>query len=118
MLSFDFMLEQLEQELNPAPLMDSGVESKGMQVVRAGLALRGKGDSSFWQDFIKLCANANGLADLLNVKRETVTSWASKIQEAISAVEKHDQQHGDSQEEIMPTGDDMTRPFGPLQDMD
>jgi hypothetical protein len=118
MLSFDFMLEQLELQ-NQAPLMDSGVESKAMQVVRSGLALRNKGDQSFWQDFTRLCANADGLADLLNVKPEIIASWASKIQQAIDAVQKHDQQHGDSgSETLMPTGEDeMTRPSGPLQDM-
>jgi Sec7-like guanine-nucleotide exchange factor len=102
MLSFDQLLEQLEK----SPLMDSGLESKGMQVVRKGLSLRNKDDNSFWDDFIQICSNTDGLAELLNVKKEVISSWTAKVKEAIASIEKHDQQTNTSQEDdkLMPTG--------------
>lgn len=102
-------MEAMEQELSgSSPLMDSGEETRGMGVIRSGMALRGDDDGSFWEEFISLCSNADGLADLLGVKRESVTSWASRIREALENVRRHDQQSEEKPDEVekmIPTGD-------------
>lgn len=89
--------------------MDSGEETRGMQVVRSGLSLRDKEDGpTFWEDFINVCSDADGMATLLGVKRESVTTWAQRIRDVIEKVEKHDQQSPDKEEEkeeLIPTGD-------------
>lgn len=105
MVSFQSLWEQMDKS---SPLMTSGEESKAAQVVRAGLALRNDGDTPFWDDLIQLCANADGLAELLGVKREAVTSWASRIKDTLAEVEKqtqNDPKEADERDEMLPTGE-------------
>lgn len=120
MIPLGVLLEQLDQHQN-SPLMDSGEESGAMSVVRAGQSLRDKDEASFWDDFRNLCANREGLAELLGVQPEIVSKWTQRIQEILERIEKHDQQHGgseDEEKEMMPTGETgaVTRermgPFG------
>lgn len=123
MLTFQRLYEAMERDMSrSSPLMDSGDETTGMRVIRSGMALRDDDDSSFWEDFISLCNDAEGMADLLGIKREAVTSWASRIREALDKVQQHDQQREDNpdeDQEMIPTGENgaMTRdnmgPFGP-----
>ena len=100
-LSFEILLAAMEN--TSSPLMDSGEESKATHVVQAGLNLRN--DHSFWDDFIQLCSNTEGLSQLLGVPREAVVSWASKIRTALDKAELQNQH--DSQprkDEMLPTG--------------
>lgn len=88
--------------------MDSGDEGKATQVIRAGLHLRDKEDGpSFWEDFMNICSNTSGLADLLGVREEDVARWATRVREALDQVEQRDQQDGseEEEEEMLPTGD-------------
>lgn len=106
MLSFAQLWEIVDQE--KSPLMSSGEESQAMQVVRAGINLRQDEGASFWDDLIQLCSNAQGVADLLGVKREVVASWASRIRDVLDDIETHDRQTPNEDEEddqVMPTGD-------------
>lgn len=109
MISFARLWEEMDRQKVDSPLMDSGEESKSMQCIRAGVALRSDEDSPFWEDFISLCANTAGLADLLGVKEEVVARWASRVRDALEQVDKHDLQDGSSKEdekdELVPTGD-------------
>ena len=108
-ISFAHLCEVMDQQnAGKSPLMDSGIEDQAMQCIRAGLSLREEADGpSFWEDFISVCSNASNMAALLGVKEEAVSSWATKIREALDEVEKHDQQHGseEEEEEMVPTGD-------------
>jgi DNA-binding transcriptional regulator YdaS (Cro superfamily) len=107
MITFCKLLEAME---NPhrSPLMDSGEESKGLSVIRTGQSMHGEdADGSFWEDFISLCGDTEGMAELLGVRPEQVNSWPSKIREAIQSVEKHDMQGENKPEEkqqMLPTG--------------
>jgi hypothetical protein len=113
----------MEQDMaGSSPLMDSGDETSGLRVIRSGMALRSEGDGSFWEDFLSLCNDADGLADLLGVKREIVASWASRVREALENVRRHDAQSEekpDEKEKLLPTGDNGAvtvnnmGPFGP-----
>jgi hypothetical protein len=88
--------------------MDSGLETKAVQAVRAGENLRGEDETSFWDDFIQLCANSDGLAELLGVRREQVTSWPKKIRAAQADLDKHNRTpDGENEEEneMLPTGE-------------
>lgn len=120
MLSFYQLCEVLDREKSKSsPLMSSGQETQAMQVVRAGLHLRHEEDRSFWEDFIDLCSNADGLADLLGVSREAVTSWASRIRDTLDQVEDSNRQAPEDEEDeaILPTGDNgaiTTQNMGPV----
>lgn len=82
-LSFDFLLEQLEEK---DVLMDSGEETKAAQIVRAGLNI----SPEFWDNFITLFSNSEGMSDLLGVQRERVASIPTKIKEIINNIESKD----------------------------
>jgi hypothetical protein len=108
-LSFAQMWEQIEKDkARPSPLMSSGEDDRAMSVIRAGKDMRKEGDTPFWDDFITLCNNVDGLAQLLGVDRHVVSSWPGKIQEGMEKYEKHLSMHpeeDDSKDEMMPTGD-------------
>lgn len=91
-----------------SPLMDSGEESKGLSVIRSGNSMRGEdGGDSFWKDFMSLCGDSTGMAELLGVRPEQVNIWPSKIREALQTVEKHDMQgenKPEEKQEMLPTG--------------
>jgi hypothetical protein len=57
----------------------SGSEEEGpekaMAVVRKGINLR----EDFWDDFLSLCGDAAGMAELLDVPREKITGLSGRI---------------------------------------
>ena len=90
MISFFDLWERMD---SATPLMDSGEDTKALQVIRAGNSLHKKDDRSFWEEFMELCANSQGMADLLNINSSIVTNWTSKIQELLKQVDNIDQTH-------------------------
>lgn len=98
---------QLWEIIDGPPLMDSGNETQAMAAIRNGLQ-RGE---TFWDDFITVCGNAEALSELLDVPKEKVTGWASKIKETISKVKRADD-HDDVSDktEMLPTDNDPTDP--------
>lgn len=82
-------------------------EGKSMQAIRSGQNLRKDDCGDFWDDFISVCGNADAMADLLEVPREKVTGWASKIRTLIDKIDAADSNEADADEkaELMPTGD-------------
>ena len=67
-------------------LLNSGIETKSMEVVRIGKNL----DKNFWENFSRLCNNSDGLAELLDVDSQKVGSWSSKIHEVLKKVDSKD----------------------------
>lgn len=107
MVSFCQLWEKLDQEAG-SPLMDSGLETKAVQAVRAGENLRSEDEQSFWEDFIQLCTNSDGLAELLGVRREQVTSWPKKIRAAMQDLDRHNKQpdgENEEEQEMLATGE-------------
>lgn len=96
----------LQDRAQKSPLMDSGLDTGAMQVVRAGLELRPEGETSFWDEFIQLLSNSEGVAELLGVSPEKISGWPHRITKALEQIE---QQQEPSQEEddaeMVPTGD-------------
>ena len=73
-----FYEEMMKDRTQSSPLMDSGLDSKALQVVRAGNELRGE-DPSFWDDFVQLLSNSEGIAELFGISQEKVATWPHRI---------------------------------------
>lgn len=103
MVSFLRLWENMQDD-DAGPLDDSGLESKGMEVIRTGNTLRGKSEcGNFWEDFITICNDSQGLSELLGARSQEVQQWANKVREAREKVERADSQ-ADKKNTMMPTG--------------
>jgi len=108
MVSFAELFEHMEkQKSNRSPLMGSGEEERALTVVRVGKDLHNEGETSFWDELITLCNNAEGLSELLGVSREKIRSWPAKIEEMLEKLERHNYEspRGKIKTEVIPTGD-------------
>jgi len=94
-----------EQE---GPLLTSGEESQAMEAIRNGLNLRKPDCGDFWEDFITVSGNADAMSELLEVPREKVTNWASKITELVDKVKEDEDQDGNKKKGIIPTAHEPT----------
>jgi len=94
-------------ENNDSPLMGTGLDTEALSVVRAGKDLRQEEDSPFWDDFISLCSNSRGLAELLNVAPEKISNWPARIHEMLQKLESQEAEDPGIQDdtEQIPTGD-------------
>lgn len=103
-ISFSELWEAMDK--SRSPLMDSGEGSKADGAIRAGLDLRKDDERSFWEDFMDLCSNSQGLSELLDVRPEQVSSWPEKIRKHLDDVENHDSESPTNAEdrEMLPTG--------------
>lgn len=90
-----------------SPLLSSGDNDKGLIAIRNGLSLRKKEEcGNFWDDFIKVCGNADAFAALLDVRVEQVAQWTSKIKSGVDKVKDHDDNDKDERPEAIKTGND------------
>ncbi len=117
MVSFGQLLEELNKP-KASPLMSNGEDGRILNVVRVGSEFHEEDETSFWDEFIELCYNSEGLAQLLGVSREKVIGWPAKIKDALDKLERH---HAESpsqkvDKEMIPTGDNGA--FTPNQDPD
>jgi hypothetical protein len=73
-------------------------EEKGLEAIKAGLNI----SPDFWENFINITANAEAMADLLEVPQHKVASWGQKIRTSLEKVGNT----GDTGEksEVLPTG--------------
>jgi hypothetical protein len=111
---YDIMLKEAQEILpvdtnNEVPLLDSGEDSKTMELIRVGKNL----NPEFWDNFMKICNNTEALANLLGISANDITNWTSRIKDALDKVEKTDV--GGSRNKMLKTGDDNQ---GPIQDRD
>lgn len=104
MVSFWKLLQTIQEE-EDAALLDSGEESKAIRVVRTGASLRNNKDcGSFWDDFISVCNDAEGLSELLDVPPEKIGNWASRVKEMLEKVDSaDDQEAGGKKAKVVPT---------------
>jgi hypothetical protein len=118
MATFLDILEAMRREQDEGgPLLDSGEETKAMEAIRNGMNIRKPECGDFWDDFISVSGNADAMADLLEVPKEKVSSWASKIHDLIEKVKQKDGEESDpsnTRSEMIPTGNDG--PIGDQQD--
>jgi hypothetical protein len=104
MISFSQLLEQLEKNKDNTPLMTSGESGPALTVIKSGKELHGEGEASFWEEFISLCSNSDGLAELLGVSREKVNSWPTRIQDQLEKLSQNNSQDKE-EKKIVPTGE-------------
>lgn len=81
------------------PLLDSGEDSKAMELIRVGLGL----DPNFWDHFMKICNNPEGLADLLNISTSDISNWSSRVKDALTKVQKTNDE--EQRNKMIQTGD-------------
>jgi hypothetical protein len=97
MITFGRLIERMEE--------DKGVgqpDTAAIGVIRSGLNIR----PEFWEDFINVCGDAQGMSQLLDVPRHLVTGWGGKIREALANVDKADDEEAKGEKsETIPTGD-------------
>jgi hypothetical protein len=107
MVSFAELWEQIEKNKGASPLMTSGEDGRALNVVRLGKDMRDEDQGSFWDDFISLCGNSDGLSELFGVSREKIASWPAKIQEMLDKLEQHNAESPTEREdkEVVATGD-------------
>ncbi|MHA1949715.1 MAG: hypothetical protein ACW99G_06965 [Candidatus Thorarchaeota archaeon] len=108
MATFLDILEAMRREQDEGgPLLDSGEETKAMEAIRNGMNIRKPECGDFWEDFISVSGNADAMADLLEVPKEKITSWGSKIRDLLEKVKQADGEESDSENsrsEMVPTG--------------
>lgn len=105
--------------MNPAPagdgdspLQGSGIESKAMHAIRTGLNLRTKKEcGNFWEDFIQVLNNRDGMAELLEVRPEQLSQWTSKIRDLLAKANNADAE-GSTQKAMISTGESPATPNG------
>jgi hypothetical protein len=78
-------------------------ETKALEVVMKGMNLQSDGD--FWDGFLSLCGNADGMALLLDVPREKVTALAGRIGRLKGMVGDDDNQA--TKDRLIKTGGDV-----------
>lgn len=102
MISFSELLERMEED-------SLSSETKAMEVVRAGLNI----SPDFWEGFINLTGNSEGMADLLDVSRHKVANWAARIREVAAQIDKSDDEEAkDNKSELLSTGEQIGDPNG------
>lgn len=87
-MNFSNLLEQLEDD------------SKAIRAIRIGLNIR----DNFWDDFMQVCNNAEGLANLLNVRTEQVIKWRYNIKLHLARVRELDNREKEKKTTIINTG--------------
>ena len=104
MVSFRSLWEQMDKK---NPLMDSGIDSQALTAIRAGESLHAEDETSFWDEFITICSNREGLAELLDVSPDKVSNWPSRIKEYQDDLKKRNTEspHEPEEPEMIPTGD-------------
>lgn len=71
-------------------------------VIRSGIGLNEK----FWKEFILVLNNSQGLAELLDVSHDKVSTWHQKIQNKLKEVQAADQNvEVNKNRKIMRTGE-------------
>jgi len=60
-------------------ILESQENTKALDLVRYGNSLRNGECGNFWDDFINLLSNAEGMSELLDIPKEKITAWAGYI---------------------------------------
>lgn len=79
--------------------LSEAIETDSERAIQHGLNIR----EDFWDDLIMLCNDREGLAELLNVPADKITSWPLKIKENLERVNKSND-HDTDKTKLMDTG--------------
>ena len=89
-------------------LFGDNKDTQAKAVIRSGINLR----PDFWDDFMSITNDAEGVSQLLDVPKEKVANWASLIKDAVEDVEATDNEEKGGRSEILGTGEDIEDPNG------
>jgi hypothetical protein len=93
MINFQKFIEQREYS------------EKVMNLIRHGNHVKSPKCGNFWDDFSKICNNADALSELLDVSKEKVTSWSGYINKIRNQVEAEDSNKIDKKHKIIKSGE-------------
>lgn len=80
---------------------DDYKDEKAINLVRKGINLQRGND--FWEDFLRLCGDSEGMAALLGVARERVTGLSGRVERFRGMVESSDS--AKKKDKMIKTGD-------------
>lgn len=83
-MNFQKLWDNMQLGKEPEQPVDGAVDS----VIRTGLGV----SETFWDDFISVMNNSEGLATLLDVSEEQISTWRPRIEKALAAVKAADDQ--------------------------
>lgn len=89
-------------------LFGDNKDTQAKAVIRSGINLR----PDFWDDFMSITNDAEGVSQLLDVPKEKVANWASLIKDALEDVDETDSEEKGGRSEILGTGEDIEDPNG------
>jgi|APSaa5957512493_1039668.scaffolds.fasta_scaffold172357_2 hypothetical protein len=104
----DHMETYYEEDESNEPLLDSGVESESMDIVRSGMNL----SDGFWDNFISLCGDSQAISELFEVPRSKVATWGKKINSLIEKIEKEDSNDSERADTITTSDEELADPEG------
>jgi hypothetical protein len=58
----------------------------------------------FWDNFLLVCNNKEGLAELLNVSPEKIASWSDRVQRYLDKSREHGNPEAKEKTQVMDTG--------------
>lgn len=80
---------------------NSFIENKALSAIKTGKNIQ----EDFWEQFLLLLNNSDGLSELLDVPETKIITWRDKIQKAIKHVEQaNDHDKTSKKNKIMHTG--------------
>lgn len=82
-------------------LYDQNNEEIAIRAIRNGLNI----DENFWENFISMIGNADSVSVLLDIPKEKITGWASKIRQLIEKVQNMDSSSDKNKNKMINTGD-------------
>lgn len=81
MSSFQKLWENIQAQKEKSPHDD-----RAMSAIRTGIGIR----EDFWDDFLQIINNSEGLSQLLDVPTTKIASWHDKVKHALNKVQKVD----------------------------
>ena len=82
-MNFQRLWENMHLGKEPEQPVDDAVQS----VIRTGIGI----SETFWDDFMSVMNNSEGLAMLLDVPEDQISTWRPRIEKALAAVQSSDQ---------------------------
>jgi hypothetical protein len=81
MSSFQRLWENIQAQKEKTPQDD-----KAMSAIRTGIGIR----EDFWDDFLQVINNSDGLSQLLDIPTTKIAGWHDKVQHALKKVQQAD----------------------------
>jgi hypothetical protein len=95
---------QLWENMSDDREQHAHADTKAMRAIRTGINTR----EDFWDNFITVTNNADGLADLLGVREDQVRSWGARVKDSLDKVHNADD-NGEGEEKpktkVLDTGE-------------